>query len=319
MGVWGVWEVWEERGKEGKGGRKRSWGLGAVQSANWKMQRVKWVGGRVATLLFALAFLGCETAFEPFEESERAFSLFGYVDAAADVQFVRVSPLRDSLHARAEPLDATVTMEHVGTGETSVWRDSLFFFEGAAAHNFWSDVPIELGATYRMAVERDSDGAVSTATFRMPDREPDVGAAFDMFSPAVSVEIRKTDVLVRAELVYTVELSSGVLARRTLSYLDEAIRFTDSEGDAGYAFEFNQTTARERVAELLGPSPFRVLAIDVAVASAGPDWPDFAAIERETLALPDAVGNVEGGVGFVGGVVSKTVRILGKGAPSSES
>ena len=219
--------------------------MGAVQSANWKMQRAKWVWGWVAVPLLALIVAsGCETAFEPFEESERAFSLFGYVDAGADVQFVRVSPLRDSLYARAEPLDATVTLEHVGTGETSVWRDSLFFFEGAAAHNFWSDAPVELGATYRMAVERSSDGAVSAATFRMPDREPDVGAAFDMFSPAVSVEIRKTDVLVRAELVYTVELSSGVLAQRTLSYLDEAIRFTDSEGDAGYAFEFNQTTAR---------------------------------------------------------------------------
>ena len=274
---------------------------------------------RSLPVLLALALTGCETSFEPFEASERAFSLYGYLDAAEDVQFVRVTPLRDSLHARPEPLDAVVTLEDLGTGATDVWRDSLFFFADAPAHNFWSDAPIELGATYRLSVERGSDGATSAATFVMPDREPEIGAVFGMFSPTVTVEIRKTDVLVKAELIYAVQLlPNGLVAQRSLSYLDEASRFVDSDGDAGYTFDFNQVTNRDRLATLLGTPTFEVLSLDVAVASAGPDWPDFATIDPETLALPDVVGNVEGGVGFVGGVVSETVRILGTDAPASK-
>ena len=45
----------------------------------------------------------------------------------------------------------------------------------------------------------------------------------------------------------------------------------------------------------------------VLIAAAGPEWPDFLAIDEETLALADVVTNVENGVGFVGGVSRKTL------------
>ena len=277
------------------------------------MQSVKWVAvGLAAAVLFVV--IGCETSFEPFQKSDRAFSLFGYVDASADVQFVRVTPLRDSLYARRGALDATVSLEHLETGRTSIWRDSLFLFGEAPAHNFWSAEPVELGATYRMTAQR-SDGAASTATFTLPDREPDLGAVFPRSSPDATAEIRKVERLVKAELIYTVRLSlTGELAQRSLSYLDEASRFRDSEGDAGFTFLFNTG----RLETVLGTSAFEVLSIDLAAASAGPEWPDVATIDPETLALPDVIGNVEQGVGFVGGIVSKTVRILDTGEPPSK-
>ena len=268
-------------------------------------------------LLVLSAVGGCETTFEPFQESDRAFSLFGYLDVAADVQFVRVTPLRDSLYARRGALDATVTLEHLGSGRTSVWRDSVIFFGEAPAHNFWSQEPVELGQTYRMTVLR-SDGAASTATFTLPVREPEPGAAFPMFSPTATVTIRKTDILVKAELIYTVQTAfSSDVTQRAFSYLDEASRYRDSEGDWGYTFSFDRAGILERLAITLGTTDFDVLALDLAVASAGPEWPDLATIDQETLALPDVIGNVEQGVGFVGGIVSKTVRLLGDGEPSS--
>ena len=42
------------------------------------------------------------------------------------------------------------------------------------------------------------------------------------------------------------------------------------------------------------------------VAAAGPDWPDLAAINDQTLALPNIVSNVEEGIGFLGGIISRT-------------
>ena len=278
------------------------------------MQSVKWVAvGLAAAVLFVV--IGCETSFEPFQKSDRAFSLFGYVDASADVQFVRVTPLRDSLYARARrarchgfagaPGDRTDV--HLARLAFPLRRGSGAQLLVGGAGRAGGHLPDDRAAR--------SDGAASTATFTLPDREPDLGAVFPRSSPDATAEIRKVERLVKAELIYTVRLSlTGELAQRSLSYLDEASRFRDSEGDAGFTFLFNTG----RLETVLGTSAFEVLSIDLAAASAGPEWPDVATIDPETLALPDVIGNVEQGVGFVGGIVSKTVRILDTGEPPSK-
>ncbi len=42
------------------------------------------------------------------------------------------------------------------------------------------------------------------------------------------------------------------------------------------------------------------------IASGGPGWLDFLSLGRHVIALPDGVTNVENGVGFFGGIISKT-------------
>lgn len=61
----------------------------------------------IATLLLA----GCEKPFEPLSRGEFAFSLYGPLDSAADTQWVRVMPIRESVEAPAGPFEAVVMLE----------------------------------------------------------------------------------------------------------------------------------------------------------------------------------------------------------------
>jgi len=45
-------------------------------------------------------------------------SVFGALDASADTQWIRVTPLRHTVLASPDPLGSTVTLERAGTGKT---------------------------------------------------------------------------------------------------------------------------------------------------------------------------------------------------------
>jgi hypothetical protein len=85
---------------------------------------------RLLPLLAGSALVaGCDHPFEPFQENTLGpFSVFGYLDLNADVQWVRVMPIRQTLLAEPGPIDAVVTLEHLGTGRVVTLRDSLFAY-----------------------------------------------------------------------------------------------------------------------------------------------------------------------------------------------
>ena len=257
-----------------------------------------------ATLLMA----GCETSFEAFEAGDQPFSLYGYLDSAADTQFIRVSPLRDSLFTRATPLDATLTLEHLASGQTSVWRDSLFRFRGGGlAHNFWSTEDVEPGGTYRMTITRP-DGAASTALVQLPPDFPTPTISILPFAPDVYITTIGVERL--AEIRMTYHLRDVQTGRRTTlprSFLDRLRPFSEANVE-GWSLQFIPDEVLADVQTLRGPG-LEVLSIDLFIAAAGPDWPDLEGIDLETLALPETVTNVEGGVGYVGGIVSKEAWI----------
>lgn len=60
---------------------------------------------------------------------------------------------------------------------------------------------------------------------------------------------------------------------------------------------------QEEITRRLGGALFAITSIEVTVAAAGPDWPDLAAFDDETLALPNVVSNIEEGVGFLSGII----------------
>ena len=53
--------------------------------------------GLSALLIAALLLGSCDTAFDPFQENDYHFSVFGFLDDAADSQFIRITPVRDSI------------------------------------------------------------------------------------------------------------------------------------------------------------------------------------------------------------------------------
>lgn len=258
-------------------------------------------------MLAAALLLGaCDTTIDPFQESNRYFSVFGFLDANADSQFVRITPVRDSIAlAPDRPLDATVTLEALASGQTIPLRDSLFGFEDRVAYNFWSAQPLEHGATYRLRVAR-SDGAGSVVTVTLPAAYPDPELLLPEQRgtpvPSFTAAVRITGVERLADL--RIRIKSHLPGQQpgtqtiVLSFLD---RVATLASGLGVQFRPYQDFFRH------APGCPIVDDVQVTLAAAGPDWPDFLVIDDETLALADVVTNVENGVGFLGGVSRKTM------------
>lgn len=263
----------------------------------------RWLLLRIPVLLaVALSLASCDdTALDPFQESPFPYSIFGYLDGGVDTQFVRITPVRDSIALGPGPIDATVTLEHLASGQKTTWHDSLFSYKTATArserfgHNFWSPEALEPLATYRLIVSR-SDGATSHVTVTLPDTFPD---------PEIlgsTIKIRGIERLADVVVVYRVfDLILRQPSTYTVSYLQDAF----AVGDEFWVL-VDRGGDQDEITARLGGAPFLIISIEVTVAAAGPDWPDLTEIDNETLALPNVVSNVEEGIGYLGSIISKT-------------
>ena len=124
-------------------------------------------------ILLTLAVLAaCSSELEPFTgTSEAPFALYGYLDANADTQFVRVSAVRHTPEDHGDPLDADVVLTDLGSGEQTIWQDSLLLLDdGTEARLFYAPLRVGAGTAYRLDVRRTADGAATQATTEVPSR-----------------------------------------------------------------------------------------------------------------------------------------------------
>jgi hypothetical protein len=137
----------------------------------------------------AAVVAACDDSFEPIEPSELAFSVFGYLDASAGTQWLRVMPIRPVKVTSQDTLAATVTLEHLGTGRIIELRDSLFSFwslldrihgfDSTYLHNVWTPEEIEPGAAYRFSARREGKEPAE-AVVEIP-RDYEVEVAINQF------------------------------------------------------------------------------------------------------------------------------------------
>lgn len=248
----------------------------------------------------------CETSFEPFQEGDLVFSMYGYLDGGeADTQFVAVTPVRDTLFASADPIDAVVTSENLDTGERSTWRDSVFTFaNGLAGHVFWTTMPIRPTERYRLTVTR-SDGATSHATVTIPDTLGSLLLQDNITRSNPIPRFQRITAsgaanLAELKIIYTLVFpQDGRVEVAEFTYLadlrqtnDQFSATVDTYGDVLTRFGERSCPHAEKV--------------EVFVATAGEAWPPFFRLDPETRALPTVGRNVEDGLGFVGGIVSRT-------------
>lgn len=127
---------------------------------------------RVAALLLTvLLAAGCDDGFNPFVEDERAFALYGLLDARRDTQFVRVQDLQAPRDTVPDRLAARVTTTDLASGQTVEWRDSLVVLEdGSRRHLFFAPFRVEAARAYRLEARTEAGGAASAATVAVPVR-----------------------------------------------------------------------------------------------------------------------------------------------------
>ena len=245
-------------------------------------------------VLLAAGGVGCSTEFAPQDEPEVYFSLWGYLDAAADTQWVRVTPIRATVDRGLVPLGADVELERVATGERWPMRDSVFAFaDGFAAHNLWTTARVRPNETYRVVVRRD-DGAETVATVDVPDRFERPRVVDGIFSCPTQVEVTGVDRVVDAVAVYR-DVETDAVHRLP------KLRAIQHGADGGTVDVFYGDDAIE-----VGIDPIDIRTVDasVVIAVGTDDWPDLVSLDSEELALPRGAGRIENGVGFVGGVIT---------------
>lgn len=261
--------------------------------------------GLAAVLVVGLG--ACDTTVRPIESRGRHFSIFGLLNPARDTQFVRVEPLTDSIQVGSSPdIDATVALTRVGTGRTVTLKDSTVRLpitgplgeDVALVHNFWTTVPIEPGARYRLTA-RHPDGTKSWATTTLPDRAPDIETIRNPVLPCglivVSGTVRiETDYLIEATVVYP--LPSGP---KRVDYTSDATRHN---GTYRLQFDYEQD----------GGCDVRGDAFELVAYAGGPAWPrlsNIGNVSPEALLALDTLSNVQQGVGFFGGAFSARAEI----------
>jgi hypothetical protein len=259
-------------------------------------------GARAAlplTLLAVLLLAGCDESFTPIEPTDLQFSIFGYLDASADTQWVRISPIRPVILTTPAPLGARVAVEQLGSGRTIELRDSVFRFDEHAAevgspgtfhNNYWTTERIEPGATYRFTATRDGV-RTSEAIVEIP--------------PDYRVEVWIAQALTRGGDLLRIE------GAKHLAFASLATAFWDVCG-----------TQSERRFFPVDPTVSDVRAIPIT-KQLFPGGCDLPVVEDRQLLLVNsavpwptgegsgfgtgAMSNITGAVGFVGGVVTKRV------------
>ncbi len=262
-----------------------------------------------AFCLFTL-FTACNEPFNPIQQNDQyPFSIHSYLDASQDTNWVRITAVRDSLFMDTPvPLDAVVTLEHLESGNTVTMNDSLFrYFPGNSyAYNFWTDMNIEPEQAYRLTVRR-SDGAESHAEVTLPPEFPQPNIihantrSFRYMLHVYNVQ-HLADVLVIYHLILHRGIEVGDI-RRAVSFrhLADTLSGPQSLNQIGI-------NTRPHFDALFGLLPYTIVKREVKVSSAGPEWIHFSGLDDNLISLPEGTSNVEGGTGYLIGVVSNTIE-----------
>lgn len=275
---------------------------------------VLWISGLI---FLAVMFVSCDQSFQPLKENDVSpFSMYGYLDASADTQWVRVTPLREQVETISEKPEMNVTLENLENGTTAVMEDSLlqFFLPGGQnTVNVRTSMEVEFGQSYQVKAERP-DGATSSVTVTIPEDFPTprvIPRAFD----GCLIRLEISDVKRLADVQYQMRVK---IARPGLEFIRSVSvpfrsRIRQTAPDE-YRVNINLIRARDMAMSELGPFPantkLEVLEKYLFIASGGPEWIDneeLGSIDDLIYALPEVASNVENGVGYVVGIVSKKI------------
>ena len=272
----------------------------------------------VLVLIIGIAGGGCEESIAPFLETNRYFTIYGYLDTGADVQYVRVEPLRRLIDPPPPgPIDAEVSITELETGQVITWTDSLVTFDNDIyGHVYYANFTPVHNYTYRLDVRR-SDGATTSATTTVP---PNVEALInDPFSQTAGGFSRYGQRILWPTVdfkPFSVQVWYRFGRNRPnqpfrdifLPYTDEDIGalqdglwniVLDLSEDRRMLFESAGIDPEQSGAEF----PLTLYSIGVQVASTDGQWrPPNGIFDAEILIQPGVLSNVEDGFGFFGSV-----------------
>lgn len=263
-------------------------------------------------------FAACDQSFDPLEANDEFFfSMYGYLDAGADTQWVHITPVREQVALLSDGSDITVTIQNIETGREIVMNDSLFE-RGVDFLNFWTDEPIEYNQTYRLSAELES-GEKSEVTVKTPVEMPDpivvvltMPGAPPEYYALVDDQVNLADIQVK---YYATLTAPGFESLKTVSFSYRNKAEFREEFPGYYSVKLNPDEELfELNRQVLVPPDgnLDVIYRQVYVAASGtPLQEGIESLDDVTYALPLTVRNVEMGLGYVIGIDGKYVPYEG--------
>jgi hypothetical protein len=260
----------------------------------------------VAAFLWVVVAAACDETFEPIAPSDLAFSVFGYLDASADTQWIRIMPIRPLQVTAEDPLDATVTLEHRASGRIIELRDSVFTFtsfwdpdigrERTYLHNFWTTEAIEPGATYRFSARRAGKEAAE-ADVEVP-RDYEVRLEIDPGHPPGARDRVWVTGLNHLPFVKATAHYDGGCGPSTVPIPYD--RVSDDDETHGIAIEKQSATIQDDCGRGW------VTKRELWLVGSEAEWPT-SGYSQTALGESARTSNVTNAVGFLGGVLTKVI------------
>lgn len=272
----------------------------------------EWVIRLFGFVLGILIVAACDESFQPFQENDKyAFSIYGYLDASADTQWIRVAQARQEFDTPPAVPDIQVTLEHLESGEMMGMEDSLFKSEGDFYYlNFWTTMNIDPGKTYLVKAE-NQEVRESSVTVTIPEEFPTPVIRPGEKTHPLYIDGNVEHIADVQTRWYVLLKTSGFKKKKmfSFSYRNEIERKQIYGGI--YGVTLKTEFEREQIIRqtLLPPDgEIEVLHRQVFIASGGPEWNEEIPLMDDPLyGLPDSFSNVEDGLGYVVGVVSKVI------------
>lgn len=247
----------------------------------------------------------CEP-FEPLEENKQHFfSVNGFLDASSDTQWVRVMPVRESLDMEPDLPAPKVTLHHPESGESEEMKDSLFTFRGNRyTYLYWTNMEVHPEETYRINIT-GQNGRTSRAEATLPSDFPDPEFLRPEFGADI-LSIQRVKKLAEVRVTYRLRFNdSGEI----FNWVFPQLQYSTFHPPDKYRATIDAGKMRVKIIESY--CGFTVTDRTVFVAAGGPDWPDFVSLGKYAVTLPDGTtNNIENGVGFFGGIISKTFSYI---------
>ena len=264
-------------------------------------------------MLVGCLFIACEVTLDPIEpDPTEPFSVFGSLNPKSSRQWIRVTPIRDTLFNAHPEIDATVTLFDEVSNQVAELQDSVSFRridddETVYFINYWTDYPILPERTYIFRAQ-NSDGYTSSATvsipanYQLPIIESVIQDATisrgtlkgDGIERVVILDVAYDLFVIKDEIEFSEKVVVSQLYQNTFH------RFDDGTFDA-----IIDDMAFLRSAFNIDPTRGDFIRIDSAkiyMAAGNDSWPDTESYTLEELTIPHFESNIENGVGVLVGI-----------------
>lgn len=261
-----------------------------------------------AVLLLGSGILSCgDTIIDPFNNDNRYFTVYGFLDELETDHVIRLIPITRRNQQIVDPsqgeakIDASVTSTNLETGVVRKWTHTLKqFSDGTYGHIYRATFRVRPGDTYRLEIVRN-DGKMTTAETRIPF----ISSTQVTRSPIVveaNSSIGQDFILPGIMSPWQIQVKYWAGGHPTAIHYGRTGYATE---DGDWVFRVNYTRDRERLAAIKGLLPEMVswTATGVSIRILDNNWdPPDDIFDPDILAQPGTLSNVENGWGFWGSV-----------------